>query len=59
MGVVQDLSIRLPRGDICSCWEYGDVRMGDNWRNYRRIGERIGKQIGERMGEDGLYRLIF
>ncbi len=58
VGVVKNLSIRLRRGNICSCREY-DVRMGDNWRNYTRISERIGDLIRDRMGEDGLYRLIF
>ena len=45
VGVFDDLSIRLRRGDICSCRENGDVRIGDNCRNYTRIGERIGDLI--------------
>ncbi len=58
VGVVEDLSIWLRKGGIFIFWEYDDVRMGDNWRNYTRIGECIGDLIIERI-EDGLYRLIF
>ena len=59
VGVVDDLSTRLRRGDICNFRAYGEVRIGDNCRNYVRRGERKGDLIGERIGEAALYKLIF